>query len=111
MRWLEQAEHDLTAAEDSLKTSHYEWACFQSQQSAEKALKAVFYALDYEMVFTHSVCRLVRDLSEKCEGFRKGLGRWGSLDKFYIPTRYPNHLPDQTPYPRMFTRERTPREP
>ncbi len=97
LRWLQQAKHDLAAAEDSLEAGHNEWACFQSQQAAEKALKAVFYALGYEMVFTHSVSRLVKDLSEKCEGFKKGLGRWNALDKFHIPTRYPNHFPDAIP--------------
>ena len=41
--WLRQAEADLHAAEDSLTTCHYEWACFQAQQSAEKALKAFLH--------------------------------------------------------------------
>lgn len=39
--WLRQAKADLKAAEDSLKAEHYEWACFQAQQSAEKSAKAI----------------------------------------------------------------------
>ena len=27
----------------SLENAHFEWACFQSQQAGEKALKAVWY--------------------------------------------------------------------
>lgn len=38
--WLRQAEADLQAAQDSLASGHYEWACFQAQQAAEKAFKA-----------------------------------------------------------------------
>jgi HEPN domain-containing protein len=97
LRWLKQAEIDLAAARNSMEAGYYEWACFQAQQSAEKALKAVFYALGYEMVLTHSVTRLLRELSEKCEGFKEGLGQWGTLDKHYISTRYPDHFPDTIP--------------
>jgi HEPN domain-containing protein len=45
--WLRQAEADLQAARDSLASAHYEWACFQAQQSAEKALKAFLYERGY----------------------------------------------------------------
>lgn len=41
--WFRQAEADLQAAEDSLNNSHFEWACFQAQQAAEKALKAFLW--------------------------------------------------------------------
>ena len=38
MRWLKQAEKDLTTARNSLNAGDYEWACFQSQQSAENKI-------------------------------------------------------------------------
>lgn len=41
--WLKQADSDLCAAEDSASSNHYEWACFQAQQAAEKALKALLF--------------------------------------------------------------------
>jgi HEPN domain-containing protein len=44
-RWLLQALRDLRAAEESLRTESYEWSAFQSQQAAEKAVKALGYAL------------------------------------------------------------------
>jgi HEPN domain-containing protein len=46
IKWLKQAEADLKAAKDSLNDENYEWSCFQSQQSGEKALKAVFMRED-----------------------------------------------------------------
>ncbi len=39
--WIKQAEYDLDAAKLSLGNGFFEWACFQSEQSAEKALKAL----------------------------------------------------------------------
>ena len=44
MRWVRQAEKDLKASKNSLKSGDYEWACFQAQQAAEKALKSILYA-------------------------------------------------------------------
>ena len=38
--WVRQARYDLKAARDSLKAGNFEWACFQAQQGAEKALIA-----------------------------------------------------------------------
>jgi len=40
--WLRQAEKDLRHAKNSLQSGDYEWACFAAQQSAEKALKALY---------------------------------------------------------------------
>ena len=40
--WFKKAEHDLKAVQGSIKTENYDWACFQAQQAAEKALKALF---------------------------------------------------------------------
>ena len=43
--WLAQARRDLEQAEASRKDERHEWACFASQQSAEKAAKALHLAL------------------------------------------------------------------
>lgn len=40
--WLKQAKRDLEAARKMAQGALYEWACFASQQAAEKAIKAVF---------------------------------------------------------------------
>jgi len=99
-RWFAQAAADLRAAENSKRTGSHEWACFQAQQAAEKALKAAWLANGFEP-WGHSVLKLVDDYPE--EAVRLGvLGPLRSsakaLDKLYIPTRYPNGLPDLTPF-------------
>lgn len=37
--WLTQAQRDLNHAADASEHEHFEWACFSSQQSAEKAIE------------------------------------------------------------------------
>ena len=54
MRWLKQAEKYLTTAKNSLDEGDYEWAYFQSQQSAEKALQSVLYSRGFRKILTHN---------------------------------------------------------
>jgi len=97
-RWIGQAMADLKAAESSAAAGSYEWACFQSQQAAEKALKAfwLFHGAD---PWGHSLVRLIQDFPE--DTLRAELAPFlrhaKQLDKLYIPTRYPNGLPDMIP--------------
>ncbi|XP_077982053.1 sacsin-like [Glandiceps talaboti] len=44
--WFEQAEEDLSSAEQDLHANAYAWACFKIQQAAEKALKAAKLSID-----------------------------------------------------------------
>lgn len=91
-RWLRQAEKDLESARDSSKAEHYEWACFQSQQAAEKALKAFLYSKGLRAVLTHSIRDLVLDCSKYEKDFSNLLSQGKALDAYYITTRYPNSL-------------------
>lgn len=102
-RWLEQAEIDLGWAAHLAGQGAYHLACFLSQQVAEKALKAFLYSRGAEIVLGHSVERLCAEVSRAEPSFAVGCGRWSALDGFYVPTRYPNSLPDSIPA-RVFTR-------
>ncbi len=90
--WLKQAEADLKAAKDSLEDGNYEWCCFQSQQSGEKALKACLYEKGYTSVLTHSLKELSKQCSKLESSFNNIFNEARTLDMFYIPTRYPNGL-------------------
>ncbi len=97
-RWLKQAINDLDDAEYCVKGERFHLCCFLSQQAAEKALKAYVYFKGAEFVFGHSVKELLQSAG-KFEKKLKPLEKEGSfLDRFYIPTRYPNGLPGGTPY-------------
>lgn len=97
-RWLLTAQEDLEAAKDLHGTGKFSHACFLSQQCAEKAMKALWLAIDDDP-WGHSIQKLVMQFPQ--QDLLKDLQPWlnnaSSLDKFYIPTRYPNGLPDLTP--------------
>ncbi len=96
-RWLEQAIEDLKWAKDLAKRGGYHIACFLSQQVGEKALKAFLYAQGEEIVIGHSVERLCHLAAKYEANFLRKVKKWAILDGFYIPTRYPNGLPDSIP--------------
>jgi len=77
--WLRQAEADLRAAESSVSAGHYEWACFQMQQSAEKAAKALAEKKGRK-ILGHSVSFILRDLASSGELLRMAR----VLDRYYI---------------------------
>ncbi len=96
-RWLDQARDDLRWAEHLRDAGGHHIACFLAQQVAEKALKALLYHHGEEIVLGHSVedlcvrsARLIPDLASHC-------ARWGQLDSYYVPTRYPDALPGSIP--------------
>lgn len=95
--WIEQAERDLVNARYELKGGFNEWACFISQQAAEKAVKAVFQKLGAE-AFGHSVSGLMEKLPQNVRPRRALMNAARELDKAYIPTRYPNAHPEGPPF-------------
>ena len=95
--WMLQAERDLAHAAHSLAAGDHEWACFAAQQAAEKALKAVFQSLNREG-WGHVLIRLLESLEPHIPRIPKKLtGACRALDKFYIPTRYPNGFASGAP--------------
>ncbi len=58
--WMEQAKSDLDHARSDMEHGFYEWACFSAQQSAEKAVKAVFQKMGAE-AWGHSVADLLKN--------------------------------------------------
>jgi len=103
-RWLLQALRDLKATNDSLQTDNYEWACFQAQQAAEKAVKALLYCYG-RSAWGRSIVELpdsLRDIKEVSEDFYIAARE---LDRHYIPSRYPNAF--ESGYPGMYYDEPT----
>ncbi|MBI4583003.1 MAG: HEPN domain-containing protein [Planctomycetes bacterium] len=96
-RWLEQARRDLEDTRYSEAGNRHNLACFLSQQAAEKALKAYLYAQGNAVVWGHSVDELCRKSTPAEPGFEILRRKAGKLDRFYIPTRYPNGIPGGIP--------------
>ena len=98
LRWIIQAKDEFLDADDLRNRRRYYLALFHFQQSAEKALKAFLYLKlkSFEVFYTHSVNDLIEMCIEIDPDFNK-IKQAKKLDKYYIPTRYPNGLPGGIP--------------
>lgn len=95
--WFRQGEADLEHARHAQRDGDYEWACFAAQQAAEKAAKAVHQTFGQD-AWGHSVTELLQALQPDMTDIDEALvDRARSLDKLYVPTRYPNGLPAGAP--------------
>lgn len=98
-RWLKQAEHDLTVAKKHLADTFYADACYAAEQAAQKALKGYLYGQGERTVPAHAVQELLRLASRYHPAFQKLAERGRILDRYYIPTRYPDALaPPAVPF-------------
>lgn len=94
--WYEQGKRDLGRAMLDLEHGYYEWACFTSQQSAEKVIKAL--ALKYGLnMWGHSLTEMLKILSQQIEIKEEIKDNARLLDIYYIPPRYPNGFPSGKP--------------
>jgi len=96
-RWLAQASADVEAAAHLVAGEHFNVACFLAQQAAEKVLKAFLYYRGAVEVWGHSAAELCERCAELEPSFREFASPAALLDKYYIPTRYPNGLPGGIP--------------
>lgn len=96
-RWLAQAKQSLSDAVYARDGGRHHLACFLSQQAAELAVKGYLYAQGMEDPWGHSVAELCDAAVEFNPDFATIRGDCASLDKHYIPTRYPNGLPGGIP--------------
>jgi HEPN domain-containing protein len=100
LRWLTTGQDDLDSAIILRQNNKHAHACFHAQQAVEKAIKGVWYFYDADP-WGHSILKLVQDLKEVDADAHTLLSQFveeaRKLDRLYIPTRYPNGLPDITP--------------
>ena len=78
------------------KNQYYEWACFTSQQSVEKVIKAMALKLGLNL-WGHSLTEMLTLLSKKVEIEKTVRDQARLLDLYYIPPRYPNGFPSGKP--------------
>lgn len=68
--------------------------CFVCQQVGEKTLKALAYFRGADLVKSHSVKTIAKELGEN--GEIEFMGQ--KLDLYYIPTRYPDAFMEGAPF-------------
>jgi len=94
--WLRQAKRDLEQARHAMAGGFHEWACFSAQQAAEKAVKALYQHLGAD-AWGHSVSALLSGLPKTAKAPPDLIDFGKSLDRHYIPPRYPNSFPQGIP--------------
>lgn len=90
--WIEQGKLNLRAAKNSLKMGDYAWACFAAHQAGESALKGLHQRLG-QIAWGHSLVDLLQGLPQTVRVSGELIQKAGLLDRFYIPTRYPDAHP------------------
>lgn len=98
LRWMKQAEHTLTSAQGDAAEGDYGWACFKAQQAAEYAAKSLLRGLGLP-AFGHSVLGLVGEMEKRELPITEEVRQCArTLDRHYIPPRYPNAYPAGSPF-------------
>ena len=94
-RWLLFAHQDLRMAEMAMGEGLYNQVCFHAQQCAEKAIKGLLAHQRKIPPRTHRLADLLGLLEP--DPFAEDRIEIQLLDRFYLPTRYPDALPGLLP--------------
>ncbi|MBS7624244.1 MAG: HEPN domain-containing protein [Candidatus Bathyarchaeia archaeon] len=96
LRWILFSRKTLNSARGDFERGDYNWACFKSHQAAELALKALLRGLGMPS-YGHSLSRLLEGAGRifGCEDNVVQAAK--TLDKYYVPTRYPNAWVEGSP--------------
>lgn len=84
--WLKQAERDFVSAQNSFNSKDFYLSAFMSQQSVEKALKALMIKEKKELIKTHNISKIAKLLNLP----KDLLIRISTLEPIYQETRYPD---------------------
>ena len=90
-QWLKRAISNLRRAEQRRKSTEilFEDLCYDCQQSVEKSLKALIIHNEMEIVFTHSISRLLEIIASKGIEIPEDIQRAVILTDYAVNTRYP----------------------
>jgi len=89
-RWFNSALKTLESARVDHAHRFYNWACFKAHQAAEKAIKAFLWGLGKPQT-GHSLPVLISKLREVLGNIPENVVEFCMrLNKYYIPTRYPD---------------------
>jgi len=101
-RWFKMALGTIRSAEGDLERGDYNWACFKAHQSAEFAVKGLLRGLGLG-AYGHSVSALLAAAPSDLKA-EDVVQQAKTLDKYYVPTRYPNAWAEGAP-PDYYTKE------
>lgn len=91
-RWFQFAREDLAMAEFARRAGIFNQVCFHAQQCVEKVVKGILNEQGVTPPRTHRLSDLLPLLTPN--PFADIALNLQLLDRFYIPTRYPDALPE-----------------
>lgn len=96
--WLGKSASDARIARAAVEIEGPLWdqACFHAQQSAEKALKALFVAHDLDVPRTHDLVFLMERVAEREPTVSSLLETASGLAQHAVTPRYPSFLAPET---------------
>ncbi len=89
LEWLSRAQSNLLRAGSPLPGAYLEDFCFDAQQAAEKAIKAVFMAHGTAFPYIHDLGRLLTLLVQAGVRVPKYVQEADQLTRFAVDARYP----------------------
>ncbi len=87
--WLNRAHSNLARAKDRIPDAYLEDLCFDAQQAAEKAIKAVMIKRRIEFPYVHDLTRLHGLLEQAGEAIPQEVRDAVELTRYAVITRYP----------------------
>lgn len=89
--WLNRARSNLAKARIASDTEfvYFEDLCFDVQQAAEKAIKAVMIHLGVQFPYIHDLTRLLELVEQANLDVPASIKRAGMLSDYAVETRYP----------------------
>jgi HEPN domain-containing protein len=88
--WLRRARGNLVLAEQRKpKDAYWEDLCFEAQQAAEKAVKAVLRLSEVDFPKTHDIGELLALLNQSGQKVPRELWKADELSQYAVETRYP----------------------
>ncbi len=91
LEWLRRAKSNLTRASGAAKPADvlYEDLCFDAQQCAEKAIKAVLIYKNIPFRYVHDIAELLTQVKNAGLVVSEALQKAAVLTEFAVETRYP----------------------
>ena len=87
--WLNRARSSLAQAGNRLPETCIEDHCFNAQQAAEKAIKAVLLERGVDFPHVHDLARLMSMIEDAGERIPGAVRRAAALTRYAVQARYP----------------------
>lgn len=86
---MNRARSNLALAKNRIAGAYLEDLCFEAQQAAEKAVKAVMIDRNIEFPYVHDLARLLSLLEQAGENIPEAVRKAEELTAYAVITRYP----------------------